>query len=347
MAGALQLYQPHTPWDYAKKYATYKAGEYTNKAIDYAASKGGQLIKRGAQAVMRKGKQAVARVRNSFRRSGGRKAITGRITTEQRDSRVGYVKHRMPRRRRRRWTSFTRKVQHVMLQMGALQTISNTYGTVRSWLADKQAYWGYMIGGVAPTENDDLLRAFRAAYGSALALSDLDDYKLFIKSLCLDLQINNNGSTTAIIEIYHLQCRKSYNTTTALDVQYSDTFAEVPAQTGYTRAIDDLGYTPFQNPIFCSHWSIVKKEQVQLGPGELSTMQIRIPTNKMFYGKTLETNPSCIKGYTRGLLFVMKGEPENNAGSYRQSAGEIIFGTQTSVNYQLPPSSTRAQTANS
>lgn len=233
-----------------------------------------------------------------------------------------------------------------MLQMGAAQTFSDTFGTIRSYLANKQAYWGYMLGGVNATNNAELVNAFKLAYGSALNLADLDDYRLFIKSLCLDVQINNNGTNTAIVEVYHLTCRKSYPTATNIDTQFADTFAEIPAQTGYTRAIDDPGYTPFQNSLFCSHWKIIKKQQLQLGPGELSTMQIRIPANRMMYGKKLETNPAMIPGFTRGLLFIMKGEPENNAGTAQISSGEIVFATQTTVNYQLPPSSTRTQTAN-
>lgn len=269
----------------------------------------------------------------------------GRLTTEQRDSRVGYVKRRMPRRRRRSWKRFTRKVQHVMLQMGATQTFSQKFATLKSWAANAQNYWGFMLGGVSVSNNDELLKAFRLAYGSALTLADIDDYKLFIKSLCLDIQFNNNTTNTAIVEIYHLLCRKPYNTATALDQQYLDTFNEIPAQTGFSRSITDVGYTPFQNALFCSHWSITKKEQVQLGPGELSTMQIRIPSNKMFYGKTLETAPACIKGFTRAVLFIVKGEPENASGTAQLSNGEIVWTTQTTVNYQIPPSSTRTQTA--
>lgn len=282
------------------------------------------------------------RSRSRSRSSGGRS-----LTTEQRDSSTRYVSRRMPRRRRRRWVRFTRKVQHVMLQMGASQTFSAKFATLKSWAADAQNYWAYMLGGVSATNNDELLKAFRVAYGSALTLADLDDYRLFIKSLCLDVQFNNNSTEgkTAIVEVYHLAVRKPYNTATPLDTQYLDTFNEIPAQSGFSKSITDPGFTPFQNSVFCSHWKIVRKQQIQLGPGELSTMQLRIPYNKMLYGKSLETSPSMLRGLTQGLLFIVKGEPENNAGAARLSSGEIIWTTQTTVNYQIPPGSTRTQTA--
>lgn len=274
-----------------------------------------------------------------------RKFISGRTTTEQRDSRVGYVKHRMPRGRRRRWKRFTRKVQHVMLQMGASQTFSVPRATIKSWIANAQNYWGVMLGATGAVNNDDLVDAFKRAYGSTLNLTDLDDYKLFIKSLCLDVQINNNGANTAIIEIYHLLARKPYNDTSNLESQFAATFNEIPAPGTYSRAITNPGYTPFQNALFCSHWAIQRKEQIQLGPGELSTLQIRIPANKMFLGKTLETSPAMIRNFTRGLLVICKGEPENASGTAQLSAGEIVFATQMTCNYQLPPSSTRVQTS--
>lgn len=233
-----------------------------------------------------------------------------------------------------------------MLQMGATQSITNVLNTFKSWAVDVQNYQGIMLGGTNVANNQELFDAFRAAYGSGLAFADCDDLKLFIKSLCLDIQLNNNGTNTAIIEIYHLICRKGLPTNTAIDQQFTDAFGELNTQSGFTKSVTDIGNTPFQNPIFCSHWKILKKEQVQLGPGELSTLQIRIPRNKMLHGRTLESNPQALKGFTRGILFFMKGEPTNNAGTAQTAAGEIVFSFQHTVNYQIPPGSTRAQTAN-
>lgn len=344
---ALIPYQPPGLGEALGRYAAAKASRYIDEGIDLAYDRSKKFIKEKGQAIMRKAKSGWKRFKATMAKAPRKRVIQPRTTTEQRDSRVGYVKRRMPRRMRRRWKSFTRKVQHVMLQMGATQTFSQKFATLKSYAADQQNYWGYMLGGVSATNNDELLKAFRVAYGSALPLADLDDYKLFIKSLCLDIQFNNNSTDnkTSIVEIYHLRCRKSYNTATALDTQFLDTFNEIPAQSGFTRSITDPGYTPFQNSLFCSYWTIAKKEQIQLGPGELSTMQIRIPYNRMMYGKKLETNPAQIAGFTRGLLFIVKGEPENSAGTARLSSGEIVWTTQTTVNYQIPPSTTRTQTA--
>jgi len=252
----------------------------------------------------------------------------------------------MPRRRRNRWKSFTRKVQHVMLQMGGTQSF-NALFQGRNTEGVNTARWdGQMIGGTTASNNDELFQAFRRAYGTTLTTTTVDDYKLFIKSLCLDIQISNIGDKNVILEMHTLVMRKNYNVGSRIDVCYTDTLAEVPPQTGFTQAAPtDVTSTLFQNSLFCQYWRILKKTQIVISPGETTTLQLRIPYNRMLQGKLIETNPMGIPGFTRALFWQAKGSPEYNAPSVQHSNFEIVWQCQTFVNYQIPPSSSRTATS--
>jgi len=67
--------------------------------------------------------------------------------------------------------------------------------------------------------------------------------------------------------------------------------------------------------------------------------------NRMVQGKLIETNPQGIPRVTQGVLWSVKGAPENNAGTARTSAGTYVWLSQTTISYQIPPSSSRIQIA--
>lgn len=286
---------------------------------------------------------AIRRRSSSSRRRG---AISGGITTEQRDFATRYVRRSMPRHRRRRWRSFTRKVQHVMLQMGATQSFNLKFSARKTAGVETQLWDGMMLGGTQPNNNDELLQAFRRAYGTAITNANVDDYKLYIKSLCLDLQIRNNGDKNVIIELHQLICRKSYNQSERIDTHFQTAMGEMQNQTGFTaQAITDPTTTIFQNSIFLQYWKVLKKSQIVIGAGETTTLQLRIPYNRMMSGKLIESHVQAIPGFTRAFIFSMKGAPELNASDVQYSDFDILWVSQTFVNYQIPPGSTRAQTS--
>lgn len=268
------------------------------------------------------------------------------ITTEQRDSGTRYVARRGGSRRGRRQRAFARRVQNVFLRLGATQAISDEFGYVTTSAVGQQTWESFIVAGTTVSDNDHLIRAFKAAYtAAAISTTTVDDYKLYVRNICTDFQFTNTGSQTVIIDFHSLVCRKSYNVAEKLAAMLATLQAETPAQSGYSFTSTDPSYSIFQCPLFCQYWKVMKKWQVQLGGGETTTFQIRIPVNRMIPGKLLETNPQGVPGLSRGLLWSMKGAPENNVGSYRYAAGTVAWATQTTVSYQIPPSSTRIQIA--
>lgn len=271
-----------------------------------------------------------------------RNAIQSSVITTQKDLSSRYRRKSMPKWKRRKWRSFTKRVQHVMLQSQPLQSYcTDDGGSVKAVAADTQVTDGQMLGGTQATNNDELFQIFRAAYGAALTTTTVDKYHLFVKSMCLDIQFTNTHATnSAIVDVYTLLARKSINSATRIDVQYTNAFAEQGTLAIGAVSATHPATTPFQNGPFLQMWKVLNKRELLLGPGSVSTLQIRIPYNKYLSGKTVEICASQIPKLTRGILFQMRGVPQNNAGSPRLGATEVSWKSQITVVYGVPPSST-------
>lgn len=231
------------------------------------------------------------------------------------------------------------------MRLGALQTFSDTNNAVKTVTLNQQLWDGYMVGGTTATNNDHMFQVFRLAHGAALTTSTVDDYKVYVKTICCDFQFTNNGSTTLVFDFHSLISRKSYNVAEELANMLVTLQNETPAQTGFSFTATDPGYSLFQNALFCQYWKILRKWQVQLGAGESTTLQIRIPVNRMIPGKLIETNPQAIPRLTRALVWSTKGGPYNDAGVPKTAAGTYVWCSQTTVSYQIPPSASRVQVA--
>lgn len=275
-------------------------------------------------------------------------AMNASPITTQHDLSYRYRRKAMPRYRRRRWKRFTRQVKHVMLQMNSLTSYSQDFSKRVTWSANDQATFGVMLGGTTPTNNDELYQIFRQAYGLSVTPTNVDSYKLYVKSMCLDVQITNTGSNGAILDVYELVCRKNWirsvegvTTDETLEQSYATTYAEMDAvATGVTPDANSPASTPFQNGLFLKYWRIMRKKEILLGAGSVTTMQMRNPANKTLLGTVIETHRQAIPGFTRAYLFQVRGTPRNNSGTAELGAGEVAFATQHSVVWAIPPGST-------
>lgn len=315
--------------------ATYSARGRT--PISPPPSPGMRSVSRGRK----RARSGSARRRVS--RSRSRSSSLG-VTTEQRDSSIRYVSRRGSRGGRRR-RAFARRVQNVFLRLGALQTFSDLQNASKTVTVAQQQWDGFIVGGTTVTDDDHFFKAFQLAYGAGLTTSTVDDYSLYIKTICCDFQFTNTGTTTLIFDFHSLMSRKSYNVAEQLAVMLATLIAETPAQSGYSFTSTDPGYSIFQVPMFCQYWKIMRKWQVQLGAGETTTLQIRIPVNRMIRGKLIETNPQAIPRLSRGLLWSVKGAPYLNVSTPTTAAGTYVWCSQTTISYQIPPSSTRLAVA--
>lgn len=261
---------------------------------------------------------------------------TGTVTF-QRDGVTRYVKRRMPASMRRRWRSFTRKVQHVNLQAGPTRTFTRDFLDLETWSINEQGYFGYMCGGMTVTDNDEIRQVFTDAYGTGTAT--LNQRKLFIKSCVMDVQLRNAGTSPIVLDVYTLRCRKGSDAADTLATQFADTFSDLLASGSGTTSAVNPAVTVFQNPGFLQYWAVQKKQELVIGGGNVATFQIRLPTNKLVNAKLFETEPQAMPGYTYALFFQPRGSPEYNGleTTSQLAAGAVNIGVQWTVCYQVPP----------
>lgn len=258
--------------------------------------------------------------------------------TNQFDARLRYKRKPMPKARRLRWKKFSGKVKHVMLQATPLQNyVCDNLGGVQTAATDQQNTFSAILGGTQVTNNDELMRIFFQQFGVATAAL-CAPYVLYVKSMSLDIQITNTGTSRAVIDVYTVMCRKSYELSSQIADQYNLLFNEQSNLGG--RSSTHPATTPFQNPLFCKYWRITKKSEIILGAGNYTTLQMRIPYNKKIYGRQIISFPQGIPGISRGYLFQVRGAPEDNLGSARLASATVTWKAQTTVNYCRPPGDT-------
>lgn len=293
-------------------------------------------------------------------RLANRTGSAGAAITTQHDVSTRYRRKAMPRRRRKCWVRFTKRINHVIMRNAPLQSLSfDDCGAVISWVGNNQATDGILLGGTnAGSQSNELLRMFQAWFGATGNTAAQAARKLYVKSICLDIQMTNTGGAGCIVDVYHLVCRKGYNGTTVSGVAPTQVVDGVPLNQQYDDCFDEQGTlsigavdrlnpstTPFQNSPFCSIWKIVKKTQILLGAGQVTTLQYRNSRPRTIEGKVLEMYPSQIPGYTTGVLFQFRGVPENNAGTPRLAAGAVTWRGQKTLTFAVPPGGTRDATA--
>lgn len=307
-------------------------GALTAANVAVARRLGGQVVQLGRRAY-----QSLTQSRAPSRAA---KTTQSSVLTTQYDQSLRYRKKRMPKRKRRRWTSFVKRVRAVELAAQPLQF----YGFQRSQRltggVNVQTVASAMLGGTTVANNDELYQIFQQAYAT-LNVADAADNIIYMKSISLDIQLSNVLSTAAIVDVYVLQARKVFNTAQSADAQWSAAMLELSSPTGGgTVNPGNVSTTLFDAPNFCSYWKILSKKEILLGAGQVTTMQIRNARNKRIDGKTLATAPQALPGYTKCMFFMVRGVPEN-VTTPRTAATDIVWSYQINVKYAIPPGKTQ------
>lgn len=271
------------------------------------------------------------------------------INTTQHDLVTRYRKRRMPRRRRKRWVGFVKRVQSVIAKAQPLQSYNNLYYANGTSSANKGGYWGWIMGGTQPSANDELLRCFYALYNKS-AITDIYNYKILMKSICMDVMFTNTGAATIIVDVYRLACKNSYQSASSLATQFAANVGDIAASPGAganTIAASDLGITLFDVPNFCKNWRIINKKELVISAGQTSTFQMRNSRKKLISGRDLQSYPQAIPGYSQAYFFTWHGIPSNNGGTAEFAATTITIGVAISAKYGQPPGSQQQEAAQS
>lgn len=309
-------------------------GQYGSNPYLRAAAGTVNLIRSAAPYA----KKAYSAIRTIQKR---KRTVTPMVSSFQHDNVPRYNYKRMPARKRRVWKRFIKKVRHVDLQMQPLHVYTKKTLNAGTTAANVGNSFGYMIGGTTVTNNDELYQMFKGAYNVASAAA-CAPYKIYLKSLVLDMMITNTSTTTVILDVYRLQCKKDYATASQLATQFNAAIGEVAADaTAGTLTATDISTTVFDAPNFCSYWKVLSKREVILGSGQTTTMQMRKPSNKYIDGKLISQNVQALPGYTEAFFIMWHGAPDATPNF---SATAITVGTALVGHYAVPPGSLQTET---
>lgn len=242
------------------------------------------------------------------RRGGSKKSVTFDGTTIQRDDKVSYVKKRMPRRKKKAWKKFVKKVVAVEIGDRGLQIAKfnqNGFSSV-TVPALGQTFKAFHLYGAGSTAGEPGVRDIwqiakdveaagtnwiKVAGGYINPTIPNDSMKVPIRmqSAILDLYMKNTGTVTLVLDIYHLWYRGKTNAPSFFDGYNWVQAKEVKRQDGDTAGATDntqldltiRGATLFDEPQVLSFigCTIKSVRQIQLTPGGVHTMQTRDPKN--------------------------------------------------------------------
>lgn len=261
------------------------------------------------------------------RATRGKRGTHGVGVTTQFDKKTVYVKRRMPRRRRRQWAKFSRKVRAVNLKtLGTDQAILNSQAFIN--MLPTQDIWAtqmYVPVHLYGRHGSFTYNGTLYPYVDELGTGDL--YKLFVtdysysgtqkilmKSAILDVTFNNTSTSGASLEVdayeigYWAEDKIDY--TSFVEAQDA-----ALANTPGSLSLTNRGVTLFDLPLLSRNgMKIYKKTKYILSPGQAATYQIRDPKNRVIDMYRLrETDTKFMfKGMTRTVILVAKGIPTTN-----------------------------------
>lgn len=294
------------------------------------------FAQRAAGALIKYGPKLYNVAKRVYGNKNRKTATEQSVITTQYDAALRYKRKRMPRRKRRAWVAFVKKTQAVDLKAQSLISKVIAFPTRTSWAANQQATVGWTIYPIqmgSAAQDRDLLEMFIDTYGG-VTVADQSSRKLYFKSACIDIQMQNSGSASCIIDAYVVVMKTNFQVANdSIASIWNKTFSE---QNTGAITNSNPALTPFQNPNFCRVFKVLSKKEVLLGAGQVTTMQLRDPKQHLVSGRQLIAEVTGIPYLTRGFVFQIRGVPGGGA-TPELSAGSVNFGIQKTYNYAVPP----------
>jgi len=155
-----------------------------------------------------------ARAKSSFTGSGkssmARLQTTPFPITNQHDAAITYRRKPMPRRRKRAWIKYSRKVKAVIQSsLGSNFFIILRSAVVQNNLNKQAVYNGHTVMGLngAATDTNDVSQIFDRAIAASL-LSQKDSGRLMVTGWMAETQVVNSGTAPAYLDMYYWRCTR-------------------------------------------------------------------------------------------------------------------------------------------
>lgn len=288
----------------------------------------------GETAIGAAGRRAYVALKRAWNRRGSKKrGRSAQGVTDQYDRTTIYRKRSMPRRKKRRWRKFTRKIHAVAerdlgsrtyLKNGTAQLLAVNPATNVQTIGEIALY---PVNGQATIDQD----LFNLA-GDDTNIPNAG--KFLLQSAVLDLTIVNRSVNEGVavpieFDIYLMRAGKSFLGNPVggtLQTCFTDGFNETAniGGAGTAMAITRRGVTPFEATQALSKYRlrILKKTKYTIGGGHSITYQIRDPRRHVFekgwiqdQGPSPTNDNANAPGVTQFLFFIARLQPGYNAGN--------------------------------
>lgn len=255
--------------------------------------------------------------------SGGRTKLGRTGVTNQRDFVVQYRKKSMPKRKRRQWKNFVKKVRAVMTKSIGTHSVCINSNQPVAWTGTGQlAYCFHLYGkngnNVAGEHGaDDLSEVF--VKDSTIAGAG----RALFKSGTMDMSFHNTGWYETIggevvhhqypleLDIYEVFHSSSPAQLEAMLTELSAASTNTPTiSPGTYNALNigQRGTTPFQLPEFFKYGNKIMKKTKHLIPsGEFATYYIRDPANHIISNQQVQVGTDYVyPKVTKSILVIVK-----------------------------------------
>lgn len=288
-----------------------------------------------------------SRSRSHRRRSGRRhrrrstRIHASSIATRQNDDSLRY--RRSSRSGSRRGTRrFNRRVTYALLRDQPLQIYTVKGAFNLTCATQSQTTYGVGLYTTSQTDQPDLSNIFVDA-GLTLATAANQSSRLHFRSACLDVQFKNTGATECIVDVYEILNVKDVNSTNDMGTQWSQFYGFMSTIT--SSVFTDVAISAFENPVWCQHYKVIKKQEVLILPSEIITMQMRDSKTHVIEGRTVTDYIGSIPKLGKFYFIMFHGPPDPtvNAGAGGTGTAQMTVTWQKAYKYQVAP--TTKQTA--
>lgn len=254
----------------------------------------------------------------------------------------------MPRRKRRRWVRFKRKVDAVQFTGLGTQSIvfnSSDYINAAAGAQGVGSIALYGLSGLSGTDGNVLMGQNDLEMIKTNA-SFNDAKQVTFRSAVLDVTCKNepvsseDPGTQIEVDVYEYVWRPKRQTPigtsgqSGLAALQQGFFSQATIGSGAALQPTTRGVTPFQCPEAMSWIKILKKTKFFLPVGSTFTYQIRQPKNFWFDmgdPNTFGAQENC-RGRTRGLFFFVKGVPTLATAS---TGANLVIGCTRTYEYKV------------
>lgn len=259
--------------------------------------------------------------------SMGRTSARGIGVTNQYDRKTVYYKKRMPRRKRRGWVKFSKKVRSVAFKDYGTNTIVRNEQQAAIAVAGTQGI--YYVSLYGKDGSDGSLPTNYTGTGSSdlkdIYLNDLNALqttKFQFKTAILDMTVLNRSTTEVAganlgleVDVYEIGYRKVASAPNPASM-LTQNQASLINPGNPTLALIDRGVTPFDLPSVLSRYGIIiyKKTKYFLADEQSFTYQYRMNKRVGWQKDFIDdgNDDFMIAGVTRSILVVFKGLPNPN-----------------------------------